>query len=194
MNLVTAFEALKMQVEAYAKPAMDIKVAHKNDLEDAMLVVREIENLKKSVEVKRKEIVSPLNDSVKEVNTYAKDLVAPLTTASEHIRGELIKWEQKLERDRKEAAALLQREKDAAELFGTDFTEQLPLIAKEKEIKANRVSGTRKEWGFEITDPNLIPREYCTPDPRLIRAAVTIGKREIPGARIFESTKITIRS
>lgn len=193
MNLITAFEALKSQVEAYAKPALDVDVTSQVLMEDALLIVREIENLKKTVEAKRKELVAPLNASVKEVNDYAKQINSPLLEASTHIRSKLIAWEQKLERERRDAAAALQKEKDAAELFGQDFTEQLPLKAKEKEIKDHRVTGTRKEWTFEITDPNLVPREYCIPDPKLLRAAVLIGKRQIPGLNIFEQTKITIR-
>lgn len=51
----------------------------------------------------------------------------------------------------------------------------------------------KKRWTYEITDPNLVPREYCDPAPSKLRAAVSsFGVREIPGVRIFEETDLSI--
>lgn len=43
-----------------------------------------------------------------------------------------------------------------------------------------------KRWSYEITNPNLVPREFCEPSPARIRAAVQAGAREMAGVRIFE--------
>jgi len=48
-------------------------------------------------------------------------------------------------------------------------------------------------WDFEIQQPDQVERRYCSPDPRLIRAAVESGTRELAGVRIFERPKSTVR-
>ena len=58
-----------------------------------------------------------------------------------------------------------------------------------------RVAGTavRKTWHFEVVDPMAIPREYLVPDEKAIGAIVRAraGQVEIPGVRIYSTTKVT---
>lgn len=48
----------------------------------------------------------------------------------------------------------------------------------------------RREWTFRIVDPTAVPRAYCEPVPKLIRAAVQAGVREIAGVEIFEDESV----
>lgn len=54
-------------------------------------------------------------------------------------------------------------------------------------------AGARKVWKFEIVDALKVPRAYCAPDERQIRAAVASGVREIAGVNIFEDEALTVR-
>jgi hypothetical protein len=47
-------------------------------------------------------------------------------------------------------------------------------------------SSQRKDWTFEITDPEKVPNEYRVIDEKMIRKAVKAGIREIPGVRIYQ--------
>ncbi len=58
---------------------------------------------------------------------------------------------------------------------------------------ATHVKGTTKRWTFEVTDPELVPRQYLHPDASKIQEAVKTGTRDIPGIRIFQTTGLSIR-
>jgi hypothetical protein len=51
----------------------------------------------------------------------------------------------------------------------------------------------KKRWTYEITDANLVPRDYCVPSPGLIKRAVDGGARGIAGVRIYEETDLAIK-
>lgn len=51
----------------------------------------------------------------------------------------------------------------------------------------------QKEWQFAIDDKYEIPTEYLMPDEALIRDAVRKGVRSIPGVKIFEVEKTSMR-
>lgn len=53
-------------------------------------------------------------------------------------------------------------------------------IKTERENKTRVKTGARTVITFEITNPELVPREYCVPNETLIRAAVKSGV-EVPG-------------
>lgn len=62
------------------------------------------------------------------------------------------------------------------------------------------VTSLRSEWRHEVIDPALVPREYCVPEDRLLRAAVKAATTkagqcllEIPGVRIFEHHASQVR-
>jgi hypothetical protein len=52
-----------------------------------------------------------------------------------------------------------------------------------------------KAWGFEITDPEQVPREFCEPDTKRIRAYIGAkkGQVEIPGVRVFQEDQVRQR-
>jgi septal ring factor EnvC (AmiA/AmiB activator) len=71
-----------------------------------------------------------------------------------------------------------------------------PIIPKEESVTRTE-AGTahiRKEWKAEITTPSEVPREYCSPDMKLINAAVKGGVRVIPGVNIYEKESTVFRS
>jgi hypothetical protein len=66
-----------------------------------------------------------------------------------------------------------------------------PLVRREPPPK---VAGTsmRTVWKFEVTDPALVPREYCSVDETKIRKVVTALKEgaSIPGVRVYSEQAI----
>lgn len=55
-----------------------------------------------------------------------------------------------------------------------------------------RVTGFAR-WTFEVTDAELVPREYLRVDEQAIRRSVQAGLREIPGVRIFQTQALQVR-
>lgn len=66
-----------------------------------------------------------------------------------------------------------------------------------KAVAANKVSGVRKIWKFEITDPELVNREYLMVDEKKVAAAmkelVKDGVTEIPGIRFYQEATLAVR-
>ncbi len=52
----------------------------------------------------------------------------------------------------------------------------------------------RENWQFEITNPELVPREYLSVEPIKIKMAIrTQNVRDIPGVRIYDAGSIATR-
>ena len=50
---------------------------------------------------------------------------------------------------------------------------------------------TVDNWKHDVLQPDIVPREYCSPDDKKLRAAVQkLGKRDIPGVRIYNEPQI----
>lgn len=60
--------------------------------------------------------------------------------------------------------------------------------------KAGRASFTT-HYEIEIVDPDLVPRQYCSPDPVKIRAAAVAakGELEIPGVAVRRTSRSAFR-
>ena len=50
-----------------------------------------------------------------------------------------------------------------------------------------------EDWQFTVEVPSAVPREFCEPVDKLIRAAVKSGVREISGVKIYNKMKFTNR-
>lgn len=60
---------------------------------------------------------------------------------------------------------------------------------REYEERIRVKTGARSVLSFEVTNPELVPREYCTPNDTLIRATLKDGK-EVPGVKSWVTRKI----
>jgi len=86
---------------------------------------------------------------------------------------ELLQKEQQKELERE--AKKLERRGDAegASVFREQAaTVPLPAILPEAAVPETEGSVVRKRWIFEIVDPLKVQRQYCSPDPTLIRPLV----------------------
>lgn len=102
-NEVTEFNQLKSDISTLVMPTMTIKVTSPNSAQTAIHVVKQVKEYLKSVEKKRKDLVDPLNNEVKRINAYAKEIEQPLLKAEAYIKGQLVAFEQEQERIREAA-------------------------------------------------------------------------------------------
>lgn len=54
---------------------------------------------------------------------------------------------------------------------------------------------TREVWTFRVTAPDAVPRLFCSPDEKKIRAFVALngGKSAIPGVEVTQDVQVTVR-
>lgn len=100
---------------------------------------------------------------------------------------------------RAEEAAKLQAraaatEAKAAEKVEAIETRAAAVVAPIIQREAPKVAGvaTREVWKFTVTDPALVPREYCVVDEARIRKVVAAlkGDTTIPGVRVYAEKTI----
>lgn len=98
----------------------------------------------------------------------------------------------KAERDKNEKARLLQ---EAKAVKSDPTPPYVPPVASSVPRVQGMASTTVVD--YEITDPDLVPREFCVPSPEKIRAAVrgyaNAANCKIPGVRAFERTQFSRR-
>lgn len=184
-----------------------IKMLEKAIEDKRKLLVAPLNNEVKTINAYAAQIMEPLKGAEshlkKELIKWEGYLEAQRIEASKGLEAERKQKEAELAAKEKEQKAL-------EELFGADdsfeaeqqcakderekFLNEKALVDTQKQIEQARVKGTHKVWSFEVLDPNLVPRNFCTPVDALIRASVKSGVRDIPGVRIFEETKMTMRS
>jgi hypothetical protein len=70
--------------------------------------------------------------------------------------------------------------------------EQKAIKAAHKDAEAMKPKGTRQVWDFEIVDLDKVPRDYMAVLSPVVREAIQLGVREIPGLRIFSKTSVSI--
>lgn len=79
---------------------------------------------------------------------------------------------------------------------------QAPTVTAPAFEKTNNVTHTEtgtssyqvKTWKCYVERPELVPREYCVPDGRLLNQAVKQGIREIAGCKIVEESDTRFRT
>jgi len=73
-----------------------------------------------------------------------------------------------------------------------DFADEPPTIKALVQQEVRSKTSLKKKWAFKITNPKLIPREFCKPDESLIRAQVkATGERtQIAGVFVFQDHSI----
>lgn len=195
-----AIEVLKGRILAFQKSEADRIQKLQNDSRHAMLIDMGLVFFDKG----RPEVRSAhYNDPSTGRNIYRADL----ESVSGPVWAELVQAVLRAREELREAKARELTEKiEGAEFFGQDASEIREQLQQVKEAPAitsigpeagiilgAKVQGLTRRWKFEITDPNQVPRAYCTPDEKLIRQEVAAGARNIPGVRIYEEESISIR-
>jgi hypothetical protein len=175
----TKAEAALFQIEAF-------EIGTKDDLDFAAEVLTETKQSWKRIEEKRKEITAPLNEALRAVNALFKPALGFYEKCERLIKGKMTDAHAKSEtaaRQALEAAGAAAAAGDAEGLSDA-------LAGHDAAVLFPQADGIqyRSSWKFEIIDESKIPREFMTPNLRMIQGVVLQQKSaaEIPGVRVFE--------
>jgi hypothetical protein len=97
---------------------------------------------------------------------------AAIEQQERELQADKERQQRELERQDLEAKAAVQRKADEA--------------AEKSRPKSNIATVTE----FEIVEPGLVERKYCSPDSVKIRQAIKDGVTDISGVRIFQTKKV----
>lgn len=179
--------------------------------EEAAGWLKSIKGFLAVIETARLKVTKPLNEALRARNAEAKEAAQPLLEAEAKIKRSMIAYSDEQDRIRREeqrrqneaAEKERQRLADIAERAAAkgqdkkaeNFADRAAMVqAPVVQTQAPKVGGISipKVWTFEITDEDLIPREYLEVDLVRIRKVVTAlkGDTNIPGVRVFEQKRI----
>ena len=171
----------------------------------AVEFLSQVKHRAKIVDDKRRSYTDPLNAAVKLIKADFDTILNPLDQAEVVVKKGIQTFRDAEDFRRKEAArkeAEIAAKNAVQPIARGDMSPEAIGKAQEASValqQANAVAPrtvttqtgqlrTRKDWKFEVVAPLDVPRDYCSPDAAIIRAAVKGGEREIPGIRIWEET------
>lgn len=163
----------------------------------------------------RKSMTRPLDAAKKAIMDFFRGPEDKLARAENGIKRAMIGFQQEQERKRAEEqrradeAARKERERLAAQARAAEASGKVEKAAQLEQRAAGvvapvisrnppKVTGvqTREIWRFEVTDPDLVPREYMSVDESKIRRVVGAlkGDAKIAGVRVWSEKAIAAGS
>lgn len=196
--------SLTFEVQRILDYANALQVTNDETVKSATNDLSLIATLKKALEDKRREYVSPLNGYVKDINSAFKTISDPLDTADKVTRSKILAYRQEVERQRKETEELnrlreevARREREAAEQAG----EEPPPPPQQLDVIPPAPSRVHAEAGslstmavrkWELVDFSQVPDDYKMLDSAKITKVVKAGIPSIPGIKIWEEDTLRV--
>lgn len=166
-----------------------LPVSNDDQQQYAVNLLREIKAEWSVVDEERKKITKPLSDAKKATDALFKPVLTALEQAEATLKAKVAGY-----MNAKQAAnvAALQ----AASVAATPFQAQ-QAMAFVAPVEAPQGVSVRLVWKFQVTEPDLVPRELCSPDPKKIGEACQYGPDgqplPIPGVQWFQDSSVTVR-
>lgn len=142
MSQLIQFDAIKSEVSIFVAPVDQIIVTDSQTNLVAMESLRGIKALQKKIEEKRKELVAPHNDFVKQINEYARSINAPLDGAESTLKAKMRGFAEIEEKARREAQAKIEMERKEAERKALEERQRVQAEA-DKKAKQLAAFGTK---------------------------------------------------
>jgi hypothetical protein len=212
----------RARAEAILTDAKELQVVDEDTKVQAVEALSGVARVKREADAKRDDLVRPLNDRVRIINSVFRLVLAPVLEADGLLRGKVRDHDREVARRAAEAAAEVEAAKVRAEALLTEAAkadaagetvaaDQLFNRAVEAEKTAKTTAAaapappsrvvrtdlgtvsTRKRWTFEVTDKATVPLEYLVVDDVAVRKKIADGVREIPGLRIYQEESLAVR-
>ncbi len=196
----------KVEVQAIGGAALEtlelvdgFEIEGQDDLDTLAEVLADVKGKAKRLDVLKKTITDPLNESLRATRALFKEPEQRLADIEAKLKAAIAKYH--FASAERNAAAIA--EASAAVQAGADPSAAIAKIGAVANVPGVRVA---LSWDFEVTDPDKIPRELCSPDPAKIRAFVkecsedlgekTEGAEVVTewGVRIFVRSTVSSRS
>jgi hypothetical protein len=193
-------ESFQEQVKSLLSYSESRVVVCDDDAKGATDDLSVMSSLKKNIDERRQEYVSPLNDKVKVINNLFKTITEPLEQADQITRKQVLDYRAEQERQRREAEAINQAKQDIAkremELKGEITVDTKPVEVPQAPAKIVRgalgSAGTAKVWKWQVEDFAKIPDQFKTTDDKKILKAVQ-GGQAIPGIKAWQEESLRVR-
>jgi hypothetical protein len=180
------------------KQANELKVNTDKDNDLAISMSGKAQKFIKLFKAYVAEILEPHKTFVKVVNNFASEYMVPADTivsvtkkkSLEYARLKIIAEREAAEKEKARLSSLQTLIDATAQEAGVESItipqSEAPEIGGMVRSSSGSSMSVKLKWKGIIINPSEVPREYCSPDQKLIDAAVDGGMREILGVRIEE--------
>jgi len=199
---IMSFYQEGMKLMEFAKARV---INSNGDLAPATEDLSIIAQVKKTMEQRRKDYLSPFQSHVKETNEAYKKLMFPLEEADRITRSKILTFKQDQDKRRLEAERIerekLELARQEAALKGGEITVDLTPIEKPEAVP-DRVrtglgtAGTMKIRKYRVVDFAKLPDEYKIENSTLLNNLTKAGIPEIPGIEFYyeETLRVNTRN
>ena len=185
---------VKQQATKALQAAELLTIKTEKDAESATDILSKIKTVGKMIKERKEQITKPLSEALNSARDLFKPIEQNHAEAERIIKTKLLNWQ---EAERKRI------EKDTAKVVdkmesGKMSTEKA--VAKIEDIgevqtkvtgKVGQIS-TREVPKYKVTNEEIVPREFCSPDMAKIKKALDAGI-QVPGAEKYYEKVISAR-
>ena len=193
--------ALHQETEKEAQQAQSLleqcgmlQIRTKEDIDFVAQVLAQIKGETKRLTTRQKEVTDPLNQALKAARALFKPALELLGQCEVKLKGHLAAAHQAAEAQKR--AALQEAHVQAVEGNTEAAGQAIEVAEAAAELPQAEGVSYKSTWKFAITNPDIVPREYCSPDHKKIREVVQLqkGATNIPGVLVKEETQVASRS
>lgn len=187
--------------ESVAKETVDgltgLKIKSETDLKTAIDGLGKIKNALKNITEKKDSIIRPLNLSIKEVRDLFRAPETMLSEAEQHIKREMIAWQQKVAEKARKKEEKIEKKVEAGEMSLSNAMDKLSDVPRvEGKVEASNASVQFKTIRkVRIVDHLKIPARYYLNEAvqDALRKAVSkdaLAGEVIPGVEVYEEQQV----
>ena len=213
----SAKELVKLGDEAIDKAGI-IVIRAEADVANAIDFIAKVKNYTDRVESGRKELGDPLRKVVDQINNQLMPVTKRLKEAEDIVKSKIRTYNLEQQRRAEEEAEHQRKAQDEARKKFEEEQRKKQMMAEAQGKKVEPVkefvpepiavqtqvqttvtsksgasSGMTDHWIFEVLNPDEVDRKYCTPNEKLIKAAIATGTRNIRGLRIYNEPIVNVR-
>ena len=188
-------QQIQKQAEAYSSMLAQFQAYQITDAETYQFACEQVKAVKgqfKAWDEQEHSITKPINDGLKRARDMFRPVKAALYDIETVLKSKIAAFDFAQQQSRQQAL-----NEAAKALQASETQAQGLMLLQQASTDAPKVQGVngRKQVSFKVTDPNLVPREYCSVDEGKIRAAVKLGGAgtQIPGVRVYEEVVTYVR-
>jgi seryl-tRNA synthetase len=187
-------DSVRQEMESFRKEIASIisytKLIEVKDRESAQRAIDAIartKDLMEAIGLRKKEMCKIAKEYLLKISNISKELIDPLDTVKDLLVAKIDLWKAKEDEARK------QKEIES-QVFEESGTFEIALFDDNSKVSsANATAIDLISHTFALEDIKLVPLEYLTVDEKRVKFAIKNGIRTIPGLKIEQHTKTSIR-
>lgn len=157
------------EANAFIEATSDFKIATQDDYVNSSAKLKQVKDMKKAVEEKRKEMTAPLDNSKKKIMDFFRPVVERLDKITAKINSEMNSFRRIQEEEARKKQEVLARETKEDDIFTPTVEAEIPKV----ETKV------RTAYKFKVKDKSKLKSDFLIPDDKAIGEFVRKFKEEV---------------